>query len=112
MLLSLAWPRPASLRICAGAPFSSASSRQPSCAAQHHFEALVFGLALSVIMMGVAASYIARLLHRFRWIAWIGLAIILFVAVRMLLEGAGAFVTIPEIPLLYTPHAAAAAVVH
>jgi predicted tellurium resistance membrane protein TerC len=63
-------------------------------------------------MMGVAASYIARLLHRFRWIAWIGLAIILFVAVRMLLEGAGAFVTIPEIPLLYTPHAAAAAVVH
>ncbi|CAN7514051.1 MULTISPECIES: YjbE family putative metal transport protein [unclassified Devosia] len=78
-------------------------------AAQHHFEALIFGLALSVVMMGVAATFIARLLHRFRWIAWIGLVIILFVAIRMVLEGAGAFFTIPEIPLLYTPHAPAAA---
>jgi predicted tellurium resistance membrane protein TerC len=59
--------------------------------------------------MGVAATFIARLLHRFRWIAWIGLLIILFVAVRMVLEGAGAFLTIPEIPFLYTPHAAVAA---
>jgi len=78
-------------------------------AAQHHFEALIFGLALSVVMMGVAATFIARLLHRFRWIAWIGLVIILFVAIRMVLEGAGAFITIPEIPLLYTPHPVAAA---
>ncbi len=74
-------------------------------AAQHHVEALIFGLALSVVMMGVAATFIARLLHRFRWIAWIGLLLILFVALRMGLEGLGAFVTIPEIPLLYTPHA-------
>jgi YjbE family integral membrane protein len=78
-------------------------------AAQHHIEALVFGLALSVVMMGVAATFIARLLHRFRWIAWVGLVIILFVAVRMTLEGAGEFITIPEIPLLYTPHAVTAA---
>lgn len=78
-------------------------------AAQHHFEALVFGLALSVVLMGVAATFIARLLHRFRWIAWIGLVMILFVALRMGLEGLGAFVAIPEIPLLYTPHAAEAA---
>lgn len=78
-------------------------------AAQHHFEALIFGLALSVVMMGVAATFIARLLHRFRWIAWIGLLIILFVAVRMTLEGLGGFITIPEIPFLYTPHAAVAA---
>lgn len=77
-------------------------------AAQHHFEALVIGLGLSVVMMGVAATYIARLLHRFRWIAWFGLVMILFVAVRMLLEGLGAFVDIPAIPLLYTPHAAGA----
>ncbi len=81
-------------------------------AAQHHFEALVFGLALSVVLMGVAATFIARLLHRFRWIAWIGLVMILFVAIRMGLEGLGAFVAIPEIPLLYTLHAAAAAVAH
>ncbi len=77
-------------------------------AAQHHFEALVFGLALSVVLMGVAATFIARLLSRFRWIAWIGLLIILFVAIRMSLEGLGAFVAIPEIPFIYTPHAAVA----
>ncbi len=81
-------------------------------AAQHHTEALIFGLALSVVLMGVAATFIARLLHRFRWIAWVGLLIILFVALRMTLEGLGAFVTIPEIPLLYTPHAVGAAVAH
>ena len=80
-------------------------------AAQHHFEALIIGLALSVVMMGVAATFIAGLLHKYRWIAWVGLVIILFVAVRMALEGLGTFVTIPEIPLLYTPHAATAAAV-
>ena len=71
-------------------------------AAQHHFEALIFGLALSVVLMGVAASFIARLLHRFRWIAWLGLAIILFVAVRMLYEGADQVLghTLPAIPFL------------
>ena len=77
-------------------------------AAQHHFEALIFGLALSVVLMGVAATYIARLLHRYRWIAWFGLVMILFVAIRMTLEGLGAFIDIPAIPLLYTPHAAVA----
>jgi YjbE family integral membrane protein len=74
-------------------------------AAAHHFEALIIGLGLSVVMMGVAASFIANLLHKFRWIAWVGLVIILFVAIRMALEGLGAFVDIPAIPLLYTPHA-------
>lgn len=76
-------------------------------AAQHHTEALIFGLALSVVLMGVAATFIAGLLHKHRWIAWVGLIIILFVAVRMVLEGGGAFVDIPAIPFLYTPHAAA-----
>lgn len=72
-------------------------------AAQHHIEALIFGLLLSVVLMGTAATFIARLLHRFRWIAWVGLVLILYVAVRMLLDGAGAFIDIPQIPLLYTP---------
>jgi YjbE family integral membrane protein len=81
-------------------------------AAQHHFEALIFGLALSVVLMGVAATFIARLLHRHRWIAWIGLIIILFVAIRMTLEGAGAFVDIPAIPFLYTPHEVTTAAAH
>lgn len=74
-------------------------------AAQHHFEALIFGLALSVVLMGVAATFIARLLHKHRWIAWIGLILILYVAIKMLLDGAGAFIEIPAIPFLYTPGA-------
>jgi len=78
-------------------------------AAQHHFEALVIGLGLSVVMMGMAATFIAGLLQRYRWIAWVGLMIILLVAIRMALEGLGTFVAIPEIPLLYTPHAVAVA---
>ena len=39
--------------------------------------------------MGVGATFIAGLLHRFRWIAWVGLLIILLVAIRMTLEGLG-----------------------
>jgi YjbE family integral membrane protein len=71
-------------------------------AAQHHLEALIFGLALSVVLMGVAAGYIARLLTRFRWIAWIGLVIILFVAVRMVFHGADQLLDhqLPAIPFL------------
>ena len=56
-------------------------------AAREHPTVLIFGLALSVVLMGVAASVIARLLSRFRWIAWIGLAIILYVALHMIWEG-------------------------
>jgi len=71
-------------------------------AAQHHFEVLIVGLIFSVLLMGVAATFIARLLHRFRWIAWIGLALILFVAVRMLYEGADQLLghTLPLIPFI------------
>lgn len=49
---------------------------------------LVFGLGLSVLLMGVAATFIARLLHKHRWIAYVGLAIILFVALHMMYDGA------------------------
>jgi YjbE family integral membrane protein len=45
------------------------------------------GLALSVVLMGFAASLIARLLERRRWIAWVGFAIVLFVALKMVWEG-------------------------
>ena len=41
---------------------------------------LIFGLALSIALMGVAATFIARLLHKHRWIAYVGLVIILYVA--------------------------------
>jgi YjbE family integral membrane protein len=57
-------------------------------AAREHPAALVFGLGLSVVMMGVAASFIARLLHKHRWIAYAGLAIILYVAGDMIWRGA------------------------
>ncbi|WP_262272656.1 MULTISPECIES: TerC family protein [Microvirga] len=56
-------------------------------AAREHPYILAFGLILSVALMGIAASYIARLLHRYRWIAYLGLAIILYVALKMIYEG-------------------------
>ena len=57
-------------------------------AAREHPVVMVFGLALSIAMMGVAASFIARLLQNHRWIAYVGLAIILYVAVEMIFRGA------------------------
>ena len=57
-------------------------------AARDHPAALVFGLGLSIVLMGVAASFIARLLNRHRWIAYVGLAIILYVAFDMIWRGA------------------------
>ena len=56
-------------------------------AAREHPWALVFGLALSIVLMGLAANFIARVLHRHRWIAYIGLAIILYVALDMIWRG-------------------------
>ena len=57
-------------------------------AAKGHPTVLIIGLALSIAMMGFAASFIANLLHRFRWIAYVGLLIILYVALKMMLDGA------------------------
>jgi YjbE family integral membrane protein len=57
-------------------------------AARDHPAALVFGLVLSIVLMGVAASFIARLLNRHRWIAYVGLAIILYVSFDMIWRGA------------------------
>jgi len=55
---------------------------------------MIFGLALSVAMMGVAASFIARLLQNHRWIAYVGLAIILYVAVEMIFRGTSEIVKV------------------
>jgi YjbE family integral membrane protein len=57
-------------------------------AAREHPYLLVFGLLLSVAMMGVAATFIARLLERHRWITYVGLAIVLYVAFDMIYRGA------------------------
>jgi YjbE family integral membrane protein len=56
-------------------------------AAKDHPTVLIIGLALSIAMMGLAASYIASLLNKHRWIAYVGLLIILYVALKMMWEG-------------------------
>jgi YjbE family integral membrane protein len=57
-------------------------------AAREHPSILIFGLALSIALMGLAASFIAKLLQKHRWIAYVGLAIILYVAGDMIYRGA------------------------
>lgn len=56
-------------------------------AAKDHPYILIIGLAVSVVLMGVAATLIARLLDRHRWIAWVGLLVILYVALSMIYQG-------------------------
>ncbi|MGX1169213.1 YjbE family integral membrane protein [Bradyrhizobium sp. USDA 372] len=56
-------------------------------AAREHPLVLIFGLGLSIAMMGMAASFIARLLETHRWIAYVGLAVILYVALEMIFRG-------------------------
>jgi YjbE family integral membrane protein len=57
-------------------------------AAREHPWVLVFGLVLSIALMGLAASFIARLLQKHRWIAYVGLAVILYVSLEMIYRGA------------------------
>jgi YjbE family integral membrane protein len=57
-------------------------------AAREHPTVLIFGLILSIALMGAAATFIARLLQKHRWIAYVGLAVILYVAVDMVIRGA------------------------
>jgi predicted tellurium resistance membrane protein TerC len=78
-------------------------------AAHDHPEILVFGLALSVALMGVASTLIAGVLQKHRWIAWVGLAIILYVALKMVYEGADQLLghTLPPIPFIKAAGAAA-----
>ncbi|MBS0560107.1 MAG: TerC family protein [Proteobacteria bacterium] len=48
---------------------------------------LATGLVISIILMGLAANFIAGLLEKYRWIAWVGLLIVLYVALKMIWEG-------------------------
>jgi YjbE family integral membrane protein len=52
-----------------------------------HISVIIIGLGLSIALMGLAATFIARLLNKYRWIAYVGLAIILYVALSMMWEG-------------------------
>jgi YjbE family integral membrane protein len=56
-------------------------------AARNSFPILATGLVVSVALMGVASEYIARLLARYPWISWVGLAIVTSVALRMIYDG-------------------------
>lgn len=56
-------------------------------AAREHPTVLLFGLILSVTLMAVAANFIARLIERYHWIAYIGLAVILYVSGSMIYHG-------------------------
>lgn len=58
-----------------------------AAAAMHHIEVLFIGLALSIALMGLAANLIARLLNRYPWISYVGVAIVFYVAIRMILHG-------------------------
>ncbi len=56
-------------------------------ASREHPWVLVVGLAISVVLMGVAATFIAKLLERYRWLAWAGLLVVLYVALKLIWEG-------------------------
>jgi YjbE family integral membrane protein len=56
-------------------------------AAREHPALLVFGLVLSIALMGMAASWIARLLNRMRWIGYVGLLVVAYVALNMIWDG-------------------------
>jgi predicted tellurium resistance membrane protein TerC len=56
-------------------------------AAREYPVVLIFGLMFSIAMMGAAASFIARLLQNHRWISYVGVAVILYVAVEMTFRG-------------------------
>src|SRR5205085_1610775 len=63
-------------------------------AANQNVPVLIVGLVLSVAIMGVAASYVARLLQRYPSLSWIGVLLVLYVAVEMVWRGSG---ELPEI---------------
>ncbi|WP_194743495.1 YjbE family putative metal transport protein [Thermaurantiacus tibetensis] len=56
-------------------------------AARDHPEVMAIGIALAVILMGVAANLIAKLMERHRWVGWLGVLVVLYVALRMVWEG-------------------------
>ncbi len=56
-------------------------------AARDHPGILIVGLILAVALMGIAANIIAKYIERYRWIAYLGLAVILFVGGKMIYDG-------------------------
>lgn len=69
---------------------------------RHNPAIMAFGLVLSVVLMAVAASWIAKLIHKFQWLAYIGIAIIVFAGVQMIWEDLHQFfpAQVPKLPSL------------
>ena len=80
-------------------------------AAREHPWVLVFGLTLSILLMGLASSFIARILGKHRWIAFIGLGIIVYVALHMMWQG-GLELCTEGLPMLGAHVPAACAAIH
>tara|TARA_B110000444_G_C18722256_1_gene539055 strand:- start:398 stop:991 length:594 start_codon:yes stop_codon:yes gene_type:complete len=53
-------------------------------AAGHHYHLLIFGLVLSIVLMAIAANLISSWIKKYKWIAWVGLLAILFVAIELI----------------------------
>jgi YjbE family integral membrane protein len=68
-------------------------------AAKGHTGVLIIGLAIAIALMALAASYIARILARFPWLTWVGLIIVLYVALEMIWRGSH------EVLCAYVPEA-------
>lgn len=62
-------------------------------AASGNFIALVFGLVLSIAIMAFAANFVAKLIERWRWLAWIGFFLVLFIAGRLMYEDVHQYMT-------------------
>jgi predicted tellurium resistance membrane protein TerC len=73
---------------------------------RHNEVIMWFGLVLSVVLMGVAASIIARVINKYRWIAIIGVIIIVFAGVRMVWEDGHNFFPayVPGVPAFLGGH--------
>jgi predicted tellurium resistance membrane protein TerC len=56
-------------------------------AAREHPGILIIGLLFAVALMGVAANILAKYIERYRWIAWVGLLVIVYVAGKMIYDG-------------------------
>lgn len=69
-------------------------------ASKGHTWVLIVGLAVAILLMAVAATYIARLLVRYPWITWVGLLVIVYVAVEMIWRGS------LEVACSYVPQSA------
>ena len=65
-------------------------------AAREHPGIMVIGLVLSVALMGIAANFIARYIERYRWIAYVGLLVIVYVAGKMIWDGAHAVMPVAQ----------------